>query len=450
MPDKVSILSKTGVVTYYSTYSAARAAANPSRDDHDLIQIWADLNETIILSDKVDIWIMPGVEINNTYGGATITDNNVAVICNIYGEGIIKNTRDVGTTWYECIKISNANTEISIECDYIEGIGGTTSNSLQGPCIYISNGKKFHLKCNKVYNQRDCGIYIGGISYVISDINLNIQKIETGSHVNTTYYGESALITHGNGFIKIDEIVCSSLGHCFSHRGGKVISRINKMTTILNINFAVSTVHMDQGTGLQELILYFDEIISSAGVYNANLCIEQHQGKGIFIGRKIISNSNNFPNYIPALQISSSIYTPLLMPTGFMKINEIISKGGLAMILNDFTEQITIDSNNIECNGGAVISSNSTAVNYLLKNATLRNLDTSSGSKGIALDGNNAILTFNNIKIIAGGNLINLVSGSISIKNYGLFGNKNIDNEHIILEIGDINNFVFIYSNDLT
>ena len=55
------------------------------------------------------------------------------------------------------------------------------------------------------------------------------------------------------------------------------------------------------------------------------------------------------------------------MPSGYMKINEIISKGGIAMVLNDFTEQITIDSNYIECNGGAVISSNFTAVNYLLK-----------------------------------------------------------------------------------
>ena len=222
------------------------------------------------------------------------------------------------------------------------------------------------------------------------------------------------------------------------------------MTSTLNINFAVSTVHMDQGTGSQELVLYFDEIISSAGVYNANLCIELHQGKGIFIGRKILSNSNIFPNYIPALQISSSTYTPLLMPSGYMKINEIISKGGIAMVLNDFTEQITIDSNYIECNGGAVISSNFTAVNYLLKNASIRNLDTSSGSKGVALDGNTAILAFNNIKIIAGGNLINLVSGTVSIKNYGLIGNKNIDNNHITLEIGDFNNFVFIYSNDLT
>ena len=175
-------------MSLYTDYATARASA--VSNDRDMIQIRADLNEPIVLKDKVDIWIMPGVVINNTTGGATITDNNVAVICKIYGEGIIKNTRDVATTWYECIKISNSNTELSIECDYIEGIGGTTPNSLQGPCIYITNGKKFHLKCNKVYNQRDCGIFIGNISNVISDINLNIQKIETGSHVSTSYYGE--------------------------------------------------------------------------------------------------------------------------------------------------------------------------------------------------------------------------------------------------------------------
>ena len=187
-PTEVAIIKRDGSMSMYTDYASARASAVSK--DRDMIQIRADLDEPIILKDKVDIWIMPGVVINNTTGGATVTDNNVAVICTIYGEGIIKNTRDVGSTWYECIKISNSNTELSIECDYIEGIGGTTPNSLQGPCIYITNGKKFHLKCNKVYNQRDCGIFIGNISNVISDINLNIQKIETGSHVSTSYYGE--------------------------------------------------------------------------------------------------------------------------------------------------------------------------------------------------------------------------------------------------------------------
>jgi len=61
-------------------------------------------------------------------------------------------------------------------------------------------------------------------------------------------------------------------------------------------------------------------------------------------------------------------------------------------------------------------------------------------------------VTLQNVKIISNGAIIyyNISLPDIDIKNYGLYGNKNIDNEHITLGIGDFNNFVFIYSNDLT
>ena len=66
----VSILKRDGTATAtYSTYEAARFASVSG----DVIQIWADLTEQIILKNGVDIWIMPGVELNNT-SGVTITD----------------------------------------------------------------------------------------------------------------------------------------------------------------------------------------------------------------------------------------------------------------------------------------------------------------------------------------------------------------------------------------
>lgn len=60
---KLSILKRNGDMSAtYPTYAAARAASVAG----DVIQIWADLNEQIPLKDRVDIWIMPGVELNNT------------------------------------------------------------------------------------------------------------------------------------------------------------------------------------------------------------------------------------------------------------------------------------------------------------------------------------------------------------------------------------------------
>lgn len=454
MADKVSILDKDGVVTYYSTYGAARAAIISLSIEHPLIQIWATLtNEQIVLLNGVDIWIAPGVTIDYlppslTTAAPTITDNGVECHCQIYGTGVIKNTF-VGTTGnvYECIKITNVDTELEINCDYIEGVG-KVSDGFAGVSIRIENGEKFHLTCNKVYNQNNVAMYIGS-SNIINDINFRIEKVETGIPYTTTT-GTTAIITRGNGFIDINEILCRNLGHCLSHRAGSMTAMIRKMTTIMNFANAIAAVHVDQGSGTQKLILYFDEILSLAGAYEASLCIEHHQGTGIFIGRRVISDSINFPNFVAAIQISSSTHTPSLLPKGYLKIDEIVSKGGVAMYLNDFTELFSIDSSYIECNGAAVISSNNTAVNYLIKNAKLKNLDSSSDSKGIALDGTSPILTFKNVKIVSGGKLVNLVNGTVNIKNYGLFGNKDIDNDHVTLLIGNLGNYQFIPSTELT
>ncbi|MEZ4690673.1 MAG: hypothetical protein R3A12_11000 [Ignavibacteria bacterium] len=116
-PTEVAIYKRDGSLSLYTSYASARADAV----DFDLIQIRADLNETIILKDKVDIWIMPGVVIdyNPSAPGPTITDNNVDVESNIYGMGIIQNTRNNSSSLLNTILISNSNSKISIDCDLI-------------------------------------------------------------------------------------------------------------------------------------------------------------------------------------------------------------------------------------------------------------------------------------------------------------------------------------------
>ncbi len=55
---RVSILKRDGDQNdQYSNYGDARTASN----EGDVIIVWGDLNEPVILKNKVDIWIMPGV-----------------------------------------------------------------------------------------------------------------------------------------------------------------------------------------------------------------------------------------------------------------------------------------------------------------------------------------------------------------------------------------------------
>ncbi len=61
-------------------------------------------------------------------------------------------------------------------------------------------------------------------------------------------------------------------------------------------------------------------------------------------------------------------------------------------------------------------------------------------------------VTLNNVKIISEGKIIfynRVAPDSISVKNYELFGNKDIK-DNVVLKIGDFDNFAFVYSEDLT
>ncbi len=436
---QVSILKRDGTQSiFYATYTLAI----PHAVSGDLIQIWADLNDQIVLKDKVDIWIMPGVVVNNTTTdietkGPTITDKNIAVDCKIYGMGSIINTFDIGVTWYECIKISNSNSILSVECNYIEGIGkGTNPDEINGPCIYIENAKKFHLKCNEVYNHRNAGIWIGSSTNVVPDINLAIQKIKTGIHEGSNYYGNSALVTHGNGYININEIECSNLGHCFSHRGGTVIAKIKKLTSINNTSRYPAAVHMAQGTTSQKLILYFDEIQALKGVVttsNSTSGIEISQGTGIFKGRKLYSK-NGYAIEITGDNVKGSI-----------TCNEIISDFLSGVRIDLVNNQYLVNANFIKGYSyyGCIYAQSD--ANLLLKNAKLINTDTSTNSRCIVLEKNTTlnqipVITINNVKAVTG----NISGGSIfyqanfsgiNIFNFGLFANKGLD-ANVSLKIG--------------
>jgi len=407
-PTEVAIFKRDGsIFGVYTTYGEARENA----ESGDLIQIRADLNEQqIVLLDGVDIWILPGVVVSNS-SDDTITDFDVnsskEVHCKIYGEGIIKNTGG-----YSCVFLDNINSELKVECDSFDTSTGNSDT------IKIVRAKKFHLLCNTILSKGTAINIAFDSQVVVEDINLNISRVETGDTSTSPIVGTS-IITYANGFIKIDELICKNRGHALLHKNGSVFARIKKISTTRISGNIVSTVSSDgAGNDAKKLILYFDEILC-IGSYDG---IEHARGTGIFIGRRVYSSGAH------ALEIVGA------NTKGYVKCNELIHENtdssASSVVVNDNIEEITIDSNYIAGNSPQVVYSaggSTNPANFVIKNAKIKNTNSSSSSKGILIANVFPKLTLNNVKIIAGtenGNIIALGSGtSLDVKNYGLFGN---------------------------
>jgi len=435
---RTAILHRDGSLNYYENYYDARANSNTN----DVIVIYADLtlvpNEPIKLKDKVDIWIYPGVRIFNSSDMPTITDNSVSCDCRIYGSGIIINTNSLSSGINQACNFSNQNSKIEIECDFIENAGTDIFSS----CI-VSSAEVFKLKCNYVFSKGNGGINLLNNN---SEIDLKIKKIETGME-NNLNSGSTALVTRGSGFVEIDEILCRNLGHCLSHRGGTITASIKKMTTVNNRSGNISTVHLNQGTNDQKLILYFDEIQNLTGIANSLSAIEIKQGTGIFIGRRIFSDDKD--TVIIGKNINSDPPQKLSI-----RCDEIICSNHLALTINDSVHQTFIQANRIETSFIAVIYSDGSG-NFVLKNPTVRNTSSSSDAIGIGVDTNQTLIELNNVKIVAGnstsGRPINVGNSTqMIIFNYGLFSNAPLNPSLTSLKIGTDLNFLYIQSEDLT
>lgn len=440
--DKVSIMERSGAIIYYSSYSSARSAASSG----DLIQIWANLDEEIILLDGVDIWVMPGVTISFDSEN-TIVDNKISVYtdpveCNVYGYGVIKN---VGTK--SCVKIINSQSKINIECNYIDGLSSVA--------VYVLPTEKFHLKCNYVYNHYSQAIQIGDLTQtgLVNDLYLNSTKVVTGD-LGYAATGTTAIITRGNGFINFDEIICNNLGHCLSHREGSIVANVRKLTTTTNRSGAIAALHVPgptQGSGDQNLVLYFDEINSLAGTtFSSGVSVELTGGNLNLLGRKLLSKN------------LYGVICGGILQKGQIICNEIISENFYALNIANYNTEVSIAANSIKSNYqpstgfSPVVYLYGTTIYHpkcLIKNAYLINQNSATNAKGIFFDNIYPVLTLYNVKIVAGSednNIIYLSNGtSVDVYNYGMYGNKNIDDEVILLKIGDPDNFLFIESNDL-
>ena len=130
------------------------------------------------------------------------------------------------------------------------------------------------------------------------------------------------------------------------------------------------------------------------------------------------------------------------------------------MVLNEFTNEILIIANYIEGNktgdGGVIFSFY--GANFVLKNSTVRNVNTDSSVKGIGLfkGTNNPNVKLKNVKIISNGSTIfyNISSPNIEVKNIGLFVNNTIGSNVDLLvgirnEMDPDYNYLYIKDSDL-
>ncbi len=430
------VTAATGAVTFYSTYASARTASSAG----DLIQIWADLtDEQILLKDGVDIWIAPGRIIKTSSEVPLIIDNITGytspVNVNITGNGIFRNSSDK----HKCVKITNSGSKVTIMCDSIEGIGTDPEDS-EWATVHIVNAAKFYLTCNKVSNVNQKAIYFNN---EVADININADVIENGE-----YAGGDVISIKGNGILNANEVICRNNGSCLNHKAGTFIANILKLTSV-NIDVeSAGTVQLSDGTGTQNLTLFFDEIQN----------LSKEGGNAVTASEGILNLNGRYLYSKAGLSMDLASNADIL-------VDEIISKNKGININNNPSEgnkKIIIDSNYIEgSNGNDGVIRSATGSNYVLRNAKIKNTTTSSPSIGIYIESGDAddqIIEIENIIIVTGTDtndfsIYRNSTNNINIKNLSLFVKKAISG-HITLKIGTGigtgENFKYIISSDIT
>ncbi|MCY7361975.1 MAG: hypothetical protein LH629_07920, partial [Ignavibacteria bacterium] len=340
MATEVSVVnSSSGVPTFYSTYAAARTAAS----DGDLIQVWANLtNDQILLKNNVDVWIAPARVIDMTTDMPTVQDDG-SVTCNIYGYGIIKNSYHTSTSGdhYECIRITNSSSKVSIQCDYIEGIGRIYNSGIdanEGVSILIEglySSQSFRLQCNKVINQNNSAIVFRNADVFTpeNEINLNVKTVQSGiSGVSGS--GRTAVELAGKGFVSINEVICPVKGSCLVHKAGNIIANIIKLTTS---DASEPAVWVGDGDESQDLKLYFNEI-KNINTTSGD-AVRVTQGIVNIIGRKIYSSKGL------SLDLKEDIIS------AYFQCNE-INSGTKGINLYNHNEAVVIQANFIEGSNG--------------------------------------------------------------------------------------------------
>jgi len=417
MANEVGLLNRAnGEINYFEKYKDARDAAVVDPGNY-LVQVWINLDEQILLLDGLDIWIAPGRIIDSTGATETILDNDEVYVdpvnCKIYGSGVIKNsyTSESVSTRYEAIKIVNEDSKVSIQCNFVEGMGKEGS-TVGGATINVVEAAEFNLKCNKIISHYNSALVVSQCPSLSIICRGNIE-----SGTSNGYNGGTPVINiNCTGILEASEVKCYGHGSCLKHIGGNLNAKIKNLTTMDSGTTANPVILLDDGDGEQNLVLYFTKIqnLNSIG----GDAIKVTEGNAVFIGQKIYS----FKGLSLDLSADSNV-----------KCNEIISGTKGVSIHNSSSQLIVIDANYIEGsigNPGVIYVTNN--AHFTLKNSRIKNTSSSSSSVAIYINPGNSIPTIEleNVILVTGnltwGETIYVLTGSeiFYVKNLGLFANK--------------------------
>jgi len=358
----VELRYTNGKSKFFSTINSAVNEANASFGNVIVHRKTTPYDESIQLKNNVSITLEEGAIVTcSTLNTPVFYDGGSNVNCKILGSGIIKQTSATTAANTAAILISGTDSEVLIECDYIEATGGTAYDGIYGKVVsgytscIKSNAKNTTIKANKIISKSGIGIYISNLA---TNFNIDVGEIETGivpvsENDPNKLTGSTALITYGDGFVKVNKIVCNNNGHAFSHRRGKCVAHIDKIYKTTNDLFVTAvSCKGDQSYNDVELSLFFDEIASYTGInYPSPSAIECGRGVMNLYGRRISSvteaavvftHSDSGPEGLPG------------MPTGIIEVDEIYSAGWYAISIDsNNTTPIVIKNTKIYANGYA-------------------------------------------------------------------------------------------------
>jgi hypothetical protein len=387
----VEVMYKTGKTYAHNTIEGAIVDA---RQNGGLVVVHPrtqDYNERIILRNGVNVKLEESAVVNYTGINSSILLGETNVTASIYGNGIIKQT--CALTGAHMMDFNDAGSNISITCEKIIR-DVSYSDQTSGGMIGILQLASFNLKCDHLWAMNSAGLWL-----VTPTFNINCRRFETGV-VGLNNSGSTAILTNGNGFIDIDELIVNNLGHCLSPRSGRCVANVRRLHNTNNSTHAIVSpisILSHQADSNTELYLTFDDARVLPGVISQGVpVVEIGTGTFAFIGRNVETFGDS------CITVYGNQHNT--HPKGLIKIDRIHSNNWAAVNIDTENEVIIKDSNlsassDIGVNWGALTLGYAKAVNTKILNTTIKQISNNANSNGIKIFNNNGSITLDSVSI---------------------------------------------------
>jgi hypothetical protein len=295
--------------------------------------------ENIILKNGVDL-VLDNVEFtaNNS---PLFSDAGVSTTCNITGS-VLTHTGNFDVNTFQ---LTNTSSDVNINFNKI--LVNSTLNTITSKAVIESSASNLGVNVGVILNKRGGGVYLNNTS---GKYDIRIGKLETGV-VGSNQSGSTGVITKGNGFLDIHEIIINNVGSCLSQRSGKCVAHVNKMYSKTNFGSVTDAVAVlgSNADDTSDLVLVFDEISTNSGSVSPGTCIRIERGKFNITGNKTQTDFN--ATGAASVSINAGVgYTTY--PEGRISVKEMISLSTMALHIDirNNTKVIVVENSNLISN----------------------------------------------------------------------------------------------------